>query len=106
MISLIQESLETLRVRCKRPDVTLNGNGVLRLRIGGYDDRNVPFQGWVELEPYTYRGAEGSFCIMQRDVVSGYSFTFFRERGMMMMMMMMMIGRRETRYRGDGFGNL
>jgi hypothetical protein len=69
MMSLIREALESLNVRCKRPEDSTSGAGSLRLRIGGYDKRKVMFKGWIELEPFTYRGMEGSFCVMQRDIV-------------------------------------
>lgn len=38
-----------------------------RIRLGGWDNRQQLFKGWVEVEQFTYRGAEGSFCIMRRD---------------------------------------
>lgn len=68
-MSLIQESLEGLNVRCKsapRDDVP---DSVLKLRVGGFDRRKVVFKGWVDVEKFSYRGTEGSFCVMQRDVV-------------------------------------
>ncbi|KAK0438423.1 kinase-like domain-containing protein [Armillaria borealis] len=65
LLTLIQESLEELGVRCKpSPD---SSDGVHRLRIGGRDRRKEIFKGWVLVERFTYRGSEGSFCIMQRD---------------------------------------
>ncbi|EIW85898.1 CAMK CAMKL CHK1 protein kinase [Coniophora puteana RWD-64-598 SS2] len=39
-----------------------------RLRVGGYDRRNIMFKGWVELEPFSWREQEGCFCVMTRDV--------------------------------------
>lgn len=70
---LIQESLEAMNVRCKaapvREEQREQGPQALRLRIGGYDRRKVMFKGWVEVERFSHRGSEGSFCIMQRDVV-------------------------------------
>lgn len=41
----------------------------LRVRIGGFDRRKEMFKGWVEVEGFVYHGAEGSFCVMQRDQV-------------------------------------
>ncbi|KAF4586107.1 Chk1 protein kinase [Pleurotus pulmonarius] len=85
LLALIKESLEGLNVKCKdhppRPlyddtsssssidDIDGGGGGGLqyRLRIGGFDKRKVLFKGWVEVEPFEYRGADGSFCVMQRD---------------------------------------
>jgi serine/threonine-protein kinase Chk1 len=68
---LIQESLEALNVRCKvaPPREGQGQDGPIRLRIGGYDRRRMIFKGWVDVEKFTYRGAHGSFCVMQRDVV-------------------------------------
>lgn len=70
---LIQESLEAMNVRCKvapvRDDQSQQGPQTLRLRIGGYDRRKVLFKGWVEVERFSYRASEGSFCVMQRDIV-------------------------------------
>lgn len=42
-----------------------------RLRVGGFDRRKEAFKGWVDVESFVYRGSEGSFCVMKRDVVSG-----------------------------------
>lgn len=69
LMPLIQESLEALNVRCKVAPLREGQDGPLRLRIGGYDRRKVMFKGWVDVEKFTYRGAHGSFCVMQRDVV-------------------------------------
>jgi serine/threonine-protein kinase Chk1 len=70
LMPLIQESLEAINVRCKGAPIREDqGPQVLRLRIGGYDRRKVMFKGWVEVERFSYRGSEGSFCVMQRDVV-------------------------------------
>jgi hypothetical protein len=71
LMPLVQESLEAMNVRCKVAPVRedQHGQASLRLRIGGYDRRKVMFKGWVEVERFTYRGSEGSFCVMQRDVV-------------------------------------
>lgn len=55
------------------------GDGGLqyRLRIGGFDKRKVMFKGWVEVEPFEYRGSDGSFCVMQRDEVRVMQLFFF-----------------------------
>ena len=37
------------------------------LRVGGFDNRRQLFKGWVDVEHFSYRGAEGSFCVMRRD---------------------------------------
>jgi hypothetical protein len=76
MLTLIQETLEAHGVKCKRPaDAGNSGDAApLRLRIGGYDKRKVMFKGWIELEPFSYQGMAGSFCVMQRDVVCRSSF--------------------------------
>lgn len=50
------------------PATTSDGGGELhRIRVGGWDKRRQMFKGWVEVERFTYRGAEGSFCVMRRD---------------------------------------
>ncbi|KAG9217645.1 hypothetical protein CCMSSC00406_0003666 [Pleurotus cornucopiae] len=72
LLALIKESLEGLNVKCKdqppRPVYDAGGGGLQhRLRIGGFDKRKVMFKGWVEVEPFEYRGSDGSFCVMQRD---------------------------------------
>ena len=73
LLPLIQESLEAINVRCKAApvceDQSQKGPQSLRLRIGGYDRRKVMFKGWVEVERFVYHGSEGSFCVMQRDIV-------------------------------------
>lgn len=71
LMPLIQESLEAINVRCKVAPVHDDQQGpqALRLRIGGFDRRKMVFKGWVEVERFSYRGSEGSFCVMQRDVV-------------------------------------
>lgn len=70
LMPLIQESLEAINVRCKVAPVHDDQQGpqALRLRIGGFDRRKMVFKGWVEVERFSYRGSEGSFCVMQRDV--------------------------------------
>ncbi|KAL0953478.1 hypothetical protein HGRIS_004708 [Hohenbuehelia grisea] len=84
LLQLIQESLAAMNVQYKVPkqqpqrlqdpdamdadDATITGQSeCLRLRVGGYDQRKVMFKGWVELEPFTYRGQQGTFCVMKRD---------------------------------------
>lgn len=86
MMGLIQESLEALNVKCKLstlPEVaedqqqeTSWANGVIKLRIGGFDRRKQKFKGWVEVEKFSYRGVTGSFCLMKRDEVG--LFFYFR----------------------------
>jgi serine/threonine-protein kinase Chk1 len=62
----VHEGLTSLGVTCREapPDA-----GALRLRIGGQDARKEVFRGWVEVEPFEYRGSHGSFCVMQKDNV-------------------------------------
>ncbi len=70
LTGLIQEALEAMKVKTKPlpPSATNDGGSELhRIRIGGYDRRRQLFKGWVEVERFTYRGAEGSFCVMRRD---------------------------------------
>ena len=71
LMTMIQESLESLNVKCKSAPREDGLEGLLRLRVGGYDRRKVMFKGWVDVEKFSYRGTEGSFCVMQRDVVCG-----------------------------------
>ncbi|KAF8883805.1 kinase-like domain-containing protein [Infundibulicybe gibba] len=63
LTDLIHESLQELKVKCKNAST----DSTWRLRIGGYDRRKVLFKGWVDVEPFSYRGQSGSFCVMQRD---------------------------------------
>ncbi|KAG5650531.1 hypothetical protein H0H81_011920 [Sphagnurus paluster] len=74
LMPLIQESLEALNVRCKAAPTDGGADEPLRLRVGGYDARKVMFKGWVDVEKFVYRGSVGSYCVMQRDVVSGIRF--------------------------------
>lgn len=70
---VIHSSLISLGVTCKfpgQPDTAAKESSV-RLRVGGFDTKKLMFKGWVEVENFTYRGHRGSFCVMQRDVVSG-----------------------------------
>ncbi|TRM62534.1 kinase-like domain-containing protein [Schizophyllum amplum] len=64
LMPLVQQTLHANNVQCKGPFV--EGES-LRLRIAGYDLRKQLFKGWVDIEAFHYRGAEGSFCVMQRD---------------------------------------
>lgn len=68
LLKLIQEALQSLGVKCKpsSPDPPER----LRLKVGGFDRRKEMFKGWVLVEQFSYRGTEGSFCVMQRDQVS------------------------------------
>ncbi|KIM47281.1 hypothetical protein M413DRAFT_23502 [Hebeloma cylindrosporum] len=69
IITLIKEALENEKVKCKDAPVIKNDRGVElhKLRIGGWDMRKQMFKGWVDVEPFSYRGVEGSFCVMRRD---------------------------------------
>ena len=81
-MSLINDALGQLGVKTKvaEPNPNFNSNSdesgsanvndiVLRLRVGGFDLRKQVFKGWVLVERFEYRGAFGSFCVMQRDQV-------------------------------------
>ncbi|KAK7047155.1 Chk1 protein kinase [Paramarasmius palmivorus] len=68
LLQIITETLESLNVACKAPPE--QPQGMLKLRIGGYDKRREKFKGWVEIEHFKSRAHEGSFVVMQRDVVS------------------------------------
>lgn len=80
-MQFVQESLEALNVKCKvgSPREDPDGTVTYRLRIGGYDRRKVMFKGWVDVEAFSYRGHKGSFCVMQRDIVSVLSGSSGRE---------------------------
>jgi len=73
LLPLIEDALTELGVKWKRAvevDIAPTGapeQKILRMRIGGHDKRKVMFKGWVELEEFSYRDQEGSFCVMQRD---------------------------------------
>ncbi|KAF8148644.1 CAMK/CAMKL/CHK1 protein kinase [Crassisporium funariophilum] len=69
LMSLMLESLEAHGVKCKAapPNIDPRGVETLRLRVGGFDQRKEKFKGWVEVEKFSYRGSEGSFCVMKRD---------------------------------------
>ncbi|TDL20604.1 CAMK/CAMKL/CHK1 protein kinase [Rickenella mellea] len=66
LMPLIMQSLQNLGVKCKAAEQP-PGSHSLRLRVGGFDRRKEMFKGWVEVENFSYRGDEGSFCVMQRD---------------------------------------
>jgi len=68
-MSLIKESLEGMGITCKIAPHADSREGPLRLRVGGFDRRKMMFKGWVEVESFSRTGHEGSFCVMQRDVV-------------------------------------
>ncbi|PSR97727.1 hypothetical protein PHLCEN_2v4269 [Hermanssonia centrifuga] len=67
LLPLITEALEGERVKYKNAETT--PDGVIRLRIGGFDKRKLIFKGWVELEEFERDDAQGAFCIMHRDQV-------------------------------------
>lgn len=69
MMQLIKESLTALGVKHKDGPTGEDERGeILRLRVGGYDKRNIAFKGWVELENFRYAETDGSFCLMTRDL--------------------------------------
>ena len=76
-MALIKESLETFQVKCKLAPPSVNDRGMetMRLRVGGHDLRKEMFKGWVEVERFSYRSSEGSFCVMKRDEVSLIDFS-------------------------------
>lgn len=77
LLPLIQEALTDLGVKWKEAvevelgTTTRDGaeETMLRMRIGGHDQRRLLFKGWVELEDFSYAGKEGGFCVMLRDQV-------------------------------------
>ncbi|KAJ6498220.1 kinase-like domain-containing protein [Mycena vulgaris] len=62
----VRAALEALGATCRDA-------GALRLRIGGHDARKEVFRGSLSLKAFAYRGAQGSFCTMQRDFGSPLS---------------------------------
>ena len=69
-MDLVVDALQSLGVKCKAAPQDPSTPELLRLRVGGFDRRKEMFKGWVEVENFSYRGSEGSFCVMQRDQVS------------------------------------
>ncbi|KAJ7651929.1 CAMK/CAMKL/CHK1 protein kinase [Mycena rosella] len=65
LFPLVGEDLSALGVTCR--EAPPGEGGALRLRIGGQDARKEVFRGWVQLESFEYRGAQGAFCVMQKD---------------------------------------
>lgn len=72
-MNLIVEAMQSLRVKSKSGPPDPSSPGLLRLRVGGFDRRKEMFKGWVEVETFTYRENEGSFCVMQRDQVCSFT---------------------------------
>lgn len=68
-MNLVVEAMQSLGVKCKAGAPDPASPDLLRLRVGGFDRRREMFKGWVEVEKFTHRGEEGSFCVMQRDQV-------------------------------------
>lgn len=66
---IIKDTLEGMGNTCKENSRDASGDRLWKMRVGGYDKRKVAYKGWVEIEHFSYRGVEGSFCVMQRDVV-------------------------------------
>ncbi|KAF9030295.1 Pkinase-domain-containing protein [Hymenopellis radicata] len=66
LINLVQESLTSMGFKTKAAPQTSESQ--YRLRVGGFDRRKEAFKGWVDVEGFVYRGSEGSFCVMKRDV--------------------------------------
>lgn len=69
LMPFIYESLIDLGVQCRVAPPREGQEGQIRIRVGGSDGRKERFKGWVTLDRFTYRGAHGSFCVMQRDIV-------------------------------------
>ncbi|KJA22343.1 hypothetical protein HYPSUDRAFT_139331, partial [Hypholoma sublateritium FD-334 SS-4] len=70
LTGLLKEALEAMNVKTRLiPQITASdaGSQLHRIRVGGWDKRHQMFKGWVEVERFTYRGEEGSFCVMRRD---------------------------------------
>ncbi|KAI3603780.1 camk camkl chk1 protein kinase [Moniliophthora roreri] len=65
LFPIISETLTNFGVKCKEPKE--HPEGMLKLRVGGYDRRKELFKGWVEVEHFQARSHEGSFVVMQRD---------------------------------------
>ena len=67
---LLEEALQALGAKTKRaPTREGEERTVLRARVGGLDRRRAVYKGWLELEPFAFRGVEGAFCLMLRDKV-------------------------------------
>ncbi|KAI5122878.1 hypothetical protein M0805_003330 [Coniferiporia weirii] len=67
LMALIVDAVASLGVKSKVAPPDPGTPDRLRLRVGGFDRRKEMFKGWVEAEPFVYRGIEGTFCVMQRD---------------------------------------
>ncbi|KAJ7440769.1 kinase-like domain-containing protein [Mycena galericulata] len=63
LLPFVRDGLASLGVTCREAPPST----VLRIRIGGQDTRKEVFRGWVEIEAFEYHGAQGSFCVMQKD---------------------------------------
>ncbi|KAF6758989.1 CAMK/CAMKL/CHK1 protein kinase [Ephemerocybe angulata] len=64
LLPLLQTALDALDAQALRAQ---DDREKLKLRIGGYDKRKQMYKGWVEVEPFSKRGMEGSFIVMKRD---------------------------------------
>jgi serine/threonine-protein kinase Chk1 len=65
-------------VQCRRmpPSVNERGVEVHKLRIGGKDARKELFKGWVEVEQFTRNAIQGSFCLLKKDMVSAFIYSW------------------------------
>ncbi|KAJ6553690.1 kinase-like domain-containing protein [Mycena vulgaris] len=62
LAAFLAPALEALGATCRDA-------GALSLRTGGHDARKDVFRSSLSLDAFAYRGAQGSFCTMQRDFV-------------------------------------
>ncbi|KAF9527858.1 kinase-like domain-containing protein [Crepidotus variabilis] len=69
LMTLVTEFLVSANAQCRPIPSARNERGreIYKIRVGGMDRRRERFKGWVEIEQFSYKGTEGSYCLMRRD---------------------------------------
>ncbi|KAH8077762.1 kinase-like domain-containing protein [Cristinia sonorae] len=68
LLGLIQEFFQENNCQTTSPkEVTSGSNeGMWKMKVGGYDRRNLIFKGTIEADPFEINGVHGSFVVMAR----------------------------------------
>lgn len=70
LFSYIEEALAGFEVKYKRGPVDAKRQSA-RLRVGGFDNRNVAYKGWIDVEPFSTLDCPSArtYCLLSRDEV-------------------------------------
>jgi len=64
LVPLILSALALLGVKCQGGE---QSGKTWRTRVGCFDQRKEALKGWIEIEEFSIKGRQVSFCVLKRD---------------------------------------